>query len=300
MKRQTAESVVSIAPRADTVPAWPRVVLKGAAVYNVAWGATVVAFPEVWFRIAGMTAPAYPWLFQCIGMIVAVFGLGYWIAASDPRRYWPIVFVGLLGKVLGPIGFVWTMMGGEITWRFGATIVTNDLLWWIPFGLVLLEVYRQSRLDAPGRVARHDRPDEAMRRYRTIGGRTLSELSEQSPLLIVFLRHAGCTFCREALSDLRNRRREIEDAGTRIVVVHMGEESIMTELEFRRFGLDDVERVSDPERDLYRAFELRQGSLGQLFGLKVWWRGLDRHAARLRRGRAARGRAADAGHVSRS
>lgn len=43
---------------------------------------------------------------------------------------------------------------------------------------------------------------------------------------------------------------------------------------FDRYGLADVERVSDPGQDLYRAFGLRRGRFGQLFHPKVLWRGL--------------------------
>ena len=87
-------------------PSWIQIVLRFAAVYNLAWGALVVLFPLTPFRWAGMEEPNYPQLFQCIGMIVGVYGIGYWIAADDPLRHWPIVLVGLLGKVFGPIGFL--------------------------------------------------------------------------------------------------------------------------------------------------------------------------------------------------
>jgi hypothetical protein len=33
--------------------------------------------------------------------------------------------------------------------------------------------------------------------------------------------------------------------------------------------------VSDPQRSLYRAFGLRRGSLTEVFGPKVWWRGFE-------------------------
>ena len=51
---------------------------------------------------------------------------------------------------------------------------------------------------------------------------------------------------------------------------------------FERYGLADAPRVPDPDGSVYEAFGLRRGSLGQLFGLKVWLRGvraglLDRH-----------------------
>lgn len=41
-----------------------------------------------------------------------------------------------------------------------------------------------------------------------------------------------------------------------------------------RYGLPDVARVSDPERVLYRAFELKRGSIAQVLGLSVIWRGI--------------------------
>jgi hypothetical protein len=43
---------------------------------------------------------------------------------------------------MGPIGFVWTAWQGTIAWKFGANILTNDLVWWIPFGLMLLAARR--------------------------------------------------------------------------------------------------------------------------------------------------------------
>ena len=61
-------------------------------------------------------------------MIVGVYGLGYAIAMSDPIRHWPIVLVGLLGKLFGPIGFNWAASKGELPWNAGLTIVTNDLI----------------------------------------------------------------------------------------------------------------------------------------------------------------------------
>jgi hypothetical protein len=75
-------------------------------------------------------------------MIVGVYGVGYLAAASDHRRHWPIVLVGLLGKVLGPLGFGVALIRGELPAAFGVTILTNDLIWWIPFALMLRDAAR--------------------------------------------------------------------------------------------------------------------------------------------------------------
>jgi small multidrug resistance pump len=116
--------------------------LRLAAAYNIAWGAWVILLPTSFWTLVQMPAPEYLFLWQCIGMIVGVYGVGYWIAAGDPLRHWPIVLVGLLGKVLGPLGFLDAAIRGTVPWRFGATILTNDLIWWAPFGLILWAAYR--------------------------------------------------------------------------------------------------------------------------------------------------------------
>jgi small multidrug resistance pump len=56
--------------------------------------------------------------------------------------HWPIVLVGLMGKILGPIGFAKALYYGVFPPLFGLTILTNDLLWWVPFGLILLDAFR--------------------------------------------------------------------------------------------------------------------------------------------------------------
>ncbi len=112
---------------------------------------------------------------------------------------------------------------------------------------------------------------ELLASTRTSTGGTLAELSEKSPVLLVLLRHEGCTFCRNAMSDIARLRTQIESVGTRIVLGQMGSEE-----EFRafagRYGLSTVTSVCDPERKLYKGLGLRRGRLWQLLGPRVLWR----------------------------
>ena len=130
-------------------PAWAKWWLRAAGVYNLAWGAAIIAFPHFLFDACGIARLNYPEIWQCVGMIVGVYGIGYLIAAEDPRRHWPIVIVGLLGKVFGPIGFVGALLKGTFPLMFGMTILTNDLLWWIPFTLILWDAFLNRQLGAP-------------------------------------------------------------------------------------------------------------------------------------------------------
>lgn len=124
-------------------PRWASHWLRAAAVYNLAWGAFVVLSPETLFLWSEMEPPRYASIWQCVGMIVGVYGVGYAIAARDPMRHWPIVLVGLIGKVLGPIGFVDAASSGDLPWRFGLLILANDLIWWPAFGGILWRVARE-------------------------------------------------------------------------------------------------------------------------------------------------------------
>ncbi|MAX16570.1 MAG: alkyl hydroperoxide reductase [Nitrospina sp.] len=113
------------------------ITLRLAAVYNVLWGMVAVLFPVQCFEFFGMQVPLYPQLWQCIGMIVGVYGVGYWLAADNPMVHWPIVLVGFMGKVFGPIGFSMALINEEFPLKFGLNIIFNDLIWWIPFFLIL-------------------------------------------------------------------------------------------------------------------------------------------------------------------
>jgi small multidrug resistance pump len=106
-----------------------RTVLLAAAAYSVLWGGFVVFFPLALFRVLGMEPPNYPQIWQCVGMIVGVYGVGYAATALDPVRHWPVVLSGLLGKILGPIGFLSTVVEGTLPLSFGLTLLTNDLIW---------------------------------------------------------------------------------------------------------------------------------------------------------------------------
>lgn len=108
---------------------------------------------------------------------------------------------------------------------------------------------------------------------RTQTGQTLLELSRRGPVLVLFLRHSACTFCRQALADLAARRDAITAAGAQIVLVHMQSDAEAARL-FARYGLDDAGRISDPERKLYQAFQLPRGTLAQVAGPGVWGAGL--------------------------
>ncbi len=106
-----------------------------AAVYNAGFGAWAALGPGAFFDLFRMEPPRYPEVWQCLGMVIGLYGLLYAHAARRLESARPILLVGLLGKILGPIG--WFLSGLPV--RTLPLVVFNDVVWWLPFALFLAE-----------------------------------------------------------------------------------------------------------------------------------------------------------------
>jgi hypothetical protein len=115
-----------------------RSVFALAAAYNLLFGGWAGFFPRSFFELFRMEFPRYPSIWACLGMVVGLYGLvyGYCALRLDAAR--PLIAIGLLGKVLGPLGWVLAVRSGEFPARTWPLIALNDLLWWLPFGAFLL------------------------------------------------------------------------------------------------------------------------------------------------------------------
>ncbi|NEN22073.1 AhpC/TSA family protein [Cryomorpha ignava] len=99
----------------------------------------------------------------------------------------------------------------------------------------------------------------------------LIRLAENKKVLLVFLRHFGCTFCRETMTRLAEAKDELESQNTKIVVVHMVSSKIADRL-LNLYDLKGVSHISDPEKELYHYFGLKNAEMNQYFNPKNWWR----------------------------
>ncbi len=114
-----------------------RIVFALAGCYNLAFGMWVGFWPFRFFEVFQIAPPRYPAIWACLGMVVGIYGLLYWHAAWKPAYGRPIIAIGLLGKVLGPIGMG---MSFSDQWprRLAMLNLYNDVIWWLPFTLFLL------------------------------------------------------------------------------------------------------------------------------------------------------------------
>ncbi|MEV8530164.1 hypothetical protein AB0451_39855 [Streptomyces sp. NPDC052000] len=122
-----------------------RVTFVAAGIYNILWGCYAVVDPQWLFRVTGMTESNTPQIFATLGMVLGLYGILYLEVARVPSRGWLIAAVGLTGKILGPLGLLWLIVTGA--WPVDSVILvsTNDLIWWIPFGLYLKDAWPSFR-----------------------------------------------------------------------------------------------------------------------------------------------------------
>jgi hypothetical protein len=124
-----------------------RAVFCAAGAYNILWGLYAAWDPQWLFRFAGLPLQNHPQIFACLGMVVGLYGIIYLEVARVPERGWLLAAVGLLGKVLGPIGLaqlIWSQQWPPSTIVLS---LTNDLIWWIPFSLYLYDAWPFWRAD---------------------------------------------------------------------------------------------------------------------------------------------------------
>lgn len=103
-------------------------------------------------------------------------------------------------------------------------------------------------------------------------GQSLLHVTQNKPTLVVFLRHFGCQFCREAMDDISKLLPSFKKAEKDLVLVHMAEYPVADEY-LKKYNLEGVKHISDPTCRYYTAFGLVKGSFTQLFGLQTFFRG---------------------------
>jgi hypothetical protein len=83
-------------------------------------------------------------------MVVGLYGIVYWEVARVPERGWLLAAVGLVGKLLGPIGLAQLILSGQWPPATVLLSITNDLIWWIPFSIYLYDSWPYFRRDLAG------------------------------------------------------------------------------------------------------------------------------------------------------
>ena len=116
-----------------------RFAFTAAAIYNITFGLWAVLWPLMFFEVFALAPPRYPAIWACLGMVIGLYGVGFAYAARHLDRGRPFIAIGLAGKLLGPAGWLIAVANAEWPLRTITLIVFNDVIWWMPFALFLLD-----------------------------------------------------------------------------------------------------------------------------------------------------------------
>lgn len=244
-------------------------VLRGCAYYSILWGLVITLMPRVILQVFSVDSIEVIEFWQFFGMIVGVSGIGYFIASNDPGKYWPIILVGFLGNLMGTFVFAKALAMGHLPTAFSTILLVSTAIWIIPFYYILLSVYDENTMEESPPKQFHD----LINFVRTSQNKTLYDLSTEQNVLLVFVRHFGCTFCRETVSEIAKIEQAIAGRKLTLVFVHMSDPSYGDDF-FSKYYDHPVHHISDPGRNLYKSLNLKRGSLYQLFGPMTWIRGV--------------------------
>lgn len=113
----------------------------------------------------------------------------------------------------------------------------------------------------------------------------LSELWRQQPIVLVFVRHSGCTLCLDHAVVMREAYPEIQATGAEVVLVTMDDP--MRLCAFKEHWKLPFICLADPQQEGYRAFQCPRGTWLEVAGPAIWWPAINslfRHGAGLVRG----------------
>lgn len=247
------------------LPNWIAVALKGAAILHFLLAAGLVFLADtLQLMIAqgeGESPGSTLWL-QMAGIGLAIHGLGYLIASYNTSRNTVALFMGIAAMFAGLI---------FLPLHFGWSVFTNGLLaagmvflaGWAGFLVWMLNYISKLKGSAATLSYSYNEPlSKTLSRFRTQKGKNLLQLSNQQPVLVIFLHQFRNVLSRELLADIRKKQESIQERGTKLVFVHPESEKQAAAF-FGKTKLEEENRISDPNGIMYQAFELEKAVFDQ-------------------------------------
>ena len=126
-----------------------RFILKFAGYYNIVAGLAMVISYHEGFRALGVPKPEFVLPIQLVGVLVAIFGVGYLVAERNPVENRTIVLLGFLSKLLGPLLAIMHIASGSLPVMMLAVLFFADGIYLIPFWIIYRQLSRHAATNRP-------------------------------------------------------------------------------------------------------------------------------------------------------
>ena len=121
---------------------WMRKLLWFVGGYNLLAGVGMICFYHEGYKLLGLEKPHLNLPVQLVGILVALFGVGYWLVAVNPVENRNLLMLGFWSKALGSLFGVYYVLAGKLPLIFLALLLVSDIAYLPPFAIVLRRLYR--------------------------------------------------------------------------------------------------------------------------------------------------------------
>lgn len=235
----------------------------------------LVLLPSSLFPLIGLESTAAAWPLRLSAIMLGGLGLGLLFPFQDPLRHWGITGLITFGQIAMPMGTLLLLPLGDLPAHVGVPMALIDLLFLVPAVLALAWTVDLHALEEASGTALQTTSELSPLLTVVPDGaaHSVGDLSAEGPVLVLLLRHLGCTFCRATLSNLSGQLPSLRPQYRAVLVVTMSPLEEMLPLR-ERYNLPGVLLLSDPERLWYRALSIPVGTFHQTLGWRVLVRGL--------------------------
>lgn len=120
---------------------WMKFTLRFVAVFNVCAGLHMLVFYHETYKVIGMPKPEIQFPIQLVGILVALFGWGYYLVAKNPVENRNVLLLGFFSKFLGSVLGTAYVLAGKLPWTFVLVFFFCDIIYLPPFYLILRRLY---------------------------------------------------------------------------------------------------------------------------------------------------------------
>lgn len=124
---------------------WMRLLLRFAGCFNLLAGACMIGFIHEGHKWLGVAKPELKLPVQVMGILVALFGVGYHLVASNPVENRNILVLGFWSKALASVvalAYVAGILTPQLPWWFAIVVFFADMIYLPPFYVIIRHLRR--------------------------------------------------------------------------------------------------------------------------------------------------------------
>ncbi len=124
---------------------WMRILLRFAGCFNLLAGLCMICLIHEGYKLLGVPKPELKLPVQVMGILVALFGVGYHMVASDPVRNRKLLALGFWSKALASIlalAYVIGPLTPRLPWWFALVVFFSDVIYLPPFWVIMRRLSR--------------------------------------------------------------------------------------------------------------------------------------------------------------